>query len=191
MTVGQANSMDNRKWLVLSAVSVGTFISTLSGSIVNISLPTIAHDFGVGIPEIEWIVVAYLLTAGSLLLTFGRLGDVIGYRRVYIGGFAVFTLASVLCGLSLDVGQLTAVRVLQGIGFAMIQAVAPALIASTFAPLGRGEGGGAQCDQHLHRPHFGTYPRWPPDRVGFVALDLLYQHTGRPVWSDLGLARSP
>ena len=113
MTVGQTNSMDNRKWLVLSAVSVGTFISTLSGSIVNISLPTIAHDFGVGIPEIEWIVVAYLLTAGSLLLTFGRLGDVIGYRRVYIGGFAVFTLASVLCGLSLDVGQLTAVRVLQ------------------------------------------------------------------------------
>src|SRR5918911_5461095 len=105
MMVGQANAVDNRrKWLVLSAVSIGTFISTLSCSIVNISLPTIAHDFGVGIPEIEWIVVAYLLTAGSLLLTFGRLGDVIGYRRVYIGGFAVFTLASVLCGLSLDVG---------------------------------------------------------------------------------------
>ena len=82
MTVGQVNSVDNRKWLVLSAVSVGTFISTLRGSIVNISLPTIAHDFEVGIPEIEWIVVAYLLTAGSLLLTFGRLGDVIGYRRV-------------------------------------------------------------------------------------------------------------
>src|SRR5829696_2199923 len=139
MTVGQANSMDNRKWLVLSAVSVGTFISTLSGSIVNISLPTIAHDFGVGITEIEWIVVAYLLTAGSLLLTFGRLGDVIGYRRVYIGGFAVFTVASVLCGLSLNVGQLTAVRVLQGIGFGMIQAVAPALVASTFAPSERGK----------------------------------------------------
>ena len=139
MTVGQASSVDNRKWLVLSAVSVGTFISTLSGSIVNISLPTIAHDFGVGIPEIEWIVVAYLLTAGSLLLTFGRLGDVIGYRRVYIGGFAVFTVASVLCGLSLNVGQLTAVRVLQGIGFGMIQAVAPALVASTFAPSERGK----------------------------------------------------
>src|ERR671939_765061 len=139
MTVGQANSMDNRKWLVLSAVSVGAFISTLSGSIVNISLPTIADDLGVGISDIEWIVVAYLLTAGSLLLTFGRLGDVIGYRRVYIGGFAVFTLASVLCGLSLDVGQLTAVRVLQGVGFAMIQAVAPALIASTFSPSERGK----------------------------------------------------
>ena len=139
MTVGQANSVDNRKWLVLSAVSVGTFISTLSGSIVNISLPTIANDFGVGIPEIEWIVVAYLLTAGSLLLTFGRLGDVIGYRRVYIGGFAVFTVASVLCGLSLNVSQLTAVRVLQGIGFGMIQAVAPALVASTFAPSERGK----------------------------------------------------
>ena len=139
MTFGHANSADSRKWLVLSAVSVGTFISTLSGSIVNISLPTIAHDFGVGIPEIEWIVVAYLLTAGSLLLTFGRLGDVIGYRRVYIGGFAIFTVASVLCGFALNVGQLTAVRVLQGIGFAMIQAVAPALVASTFAPSERGK----------------------------------------------------
>jgi EmrB/QacA subfamily drug resistance transporter len=124
---------------VLSAVSVGTFISTLSGSIVNISLPTIAQDFGVGISEIEWIVVAYLVTAGSLLLTFGRLGDVIGYRRVYIGGFAVFMVASVLCGLSLGVGQLTAVRVLQGIGFAMIQAVAPALVTSAFGPSERGK----------------------------------------------------
>src|SRR5918911_1855455 len=99
MTVGQANSMDNRKWLVLSAVSVGTFISTLSGSIVNISLPTIAHDFGVGIPEIEWIVVAYLLTAGSLLLTFGRLGDVIGYRRGFIRGFSLFFFVGGFLGL--------------------------------------------------------------------------------------------
>src|SRR5215204_2291741 len=74
-------SPKNRKWLVLTAVSVGAFISTLSGSIVNISLPTIADDFGVGISDIEWIVVAYLLTAGSLLLTFGRLGTSWATRR--------------------------------------------------------------------------------------------------------------
>jgi EmrB/QacA subfamily drug resistance transporter len=134
----RVSTPSNRKWLVLSAVSVGTFISTLSGSIVNISLPTIAEDLGVGISDIEWIVVAYLLTAGSLLLTFGRLGDILGYKRVYIAGFALFTAASVLCGLVQGVGELTAFRVLQGIGFGMIQALGPAIVTSAFPPEERG-----------------------------------------------------
>src|SRR5215204_2732735 len=138
VTSRQDLSPKNRKWLVLSAVSVGAFISTLSGSIVNISLPTIADDFGVGISDIEWIVVAYLLTAGSLLLTFGRLGDIVGYKKVYIGGFALFTVASVLCGLAQSAGELTVLRVLQGIGFAMIQALTPAIVTAVFPPSERG-----------------------------------------------------
>jgi EmrB/QacA subfamily drug resistance transporter len=138
VTSEQASPPNNRKWLVLSAVSVGAFISTLSGSIVNISLPTIADDFGVGISDIEWIVVAYLLTAGSLLLTFGRLGDIVGYKKVYIGGFALFTVASVLCGLAQSAGELTVLRVLQGIGFAMIQALTPAIVTAVFPPSERG-----------------------------------------------------
>jgi EmrB/QacA subfamily drug resistance transporter len=138
VTSGQDSSPNNRKWLVLSAVSVGAFISTLSGSIVNISLPTIADDLGVGISDIEWIVVAYLLTAGSLLLTFGRLGDIVGYKKVYIGGFALFTVASVLCGFAQGARELTVLRVLQGIGFAMIQALAPAIITAVFPPNERG-----------------------------------------------------
>jgi EmrB/QacA subfamily drug resistance transporter len=129
----------NRKWLVLSAVSVGAFISTMSGSIVNISLPTIADDLGVGISEVEWIVVAYLLTAGSLLLTFGRLGDIMGYKKVYIGGFALFTAASVLCGLAQSAGELTVLRVFQGIGFGMIQALAPAIVTAVFPASERGK----------------------------------------------------
>ncbi|MDQ3863950.1 MAG: MFS transporter, partial [Actinomycetota bacterium] len=138
MTSGQDSSSKNRKWLVLTAVSVGAFISTLSSSIVNISLPTIADDLGVGISDIEWIVVAYLLTAGSLLLTFGRLGDIVGYKRVYIGGFALFTVASVLCGLAQSAGELTVLRVLQGIGFGMIQALVPAIVTAVFPPHERG-----------------------------------------------------
>ncbi|HET7479786.1 MAG TPA: MFS transporter [Rubrobacteraceae bacterium] len=138
MTAGQDHALDNRKWLVLSAVSIGTFLSTLSSSIVNISLPTIAHDFGVGIADIEWIVVAYLLTAGSLLLTFGRLGDILGYKRVYIAGFALFTVTSVFCGLAQGVGELTIFRVLQGIGFGMVQAIGPAIITSVFSASERG-----------------------------------------------------
>ena len=120
MTSEQASPPNNGKWLVLSAVSVGAFISTLSGSIVNISLPTIADDLRVDISDIEWIVVAYLLTAGSLLLTFGRLGDIVGYKRVYIGGFSLFPVASVLCGLAQGAGELKVLRVLKGIGFAVI-----------------------------------------------------------------------
>ena len=140
MTSGQESAPNHRrKWLVLSAVSVGAFISTLSGSIVNISLPTIADDLGVGISDVEWIVVAYLLTAGSLLLTFGRLGDILGYKKVYTGGFALFTAASVLCGLAQGAGELTALRVLQGIGFAMIQALTPAIITAVFPPSERGK----------------------------------------------------
>ena len=88
------------KWIVLSAVSLGTFMSTLNASIVNISLPTLASDFNVGISDIEWVLVAFLLATGAPLLTFGRLGDIVGYKRVYMAGFIVFTLAGALCGLS-------------------------------------------------------------------------------------------
>ncbi|MBX6341740.1 MAG: MFS transporter, partial [Thermomicrobiaceae bacterium] len=68
-------------------------MATLDGSIVNISLPKIQQAFGVDLAAIEWVVVAYLLAVGSLLLPFGRLGDIVGYRRVYVAGFAAFTAA--------------------------------------------------------------------------------------------------
>ncbi len=139
MTSAQVPTTESRKWIVLSAISIGTFISTLGGSIVNISLPPIAKDFGVGISDIEWIVVAYLLVAGSLLLTFGRLGDIFGYKRVYVGGFALFTAAGTLCGIAQSVGELTALRVAQGVGYAMIQAVGPAIVTAAFPPTERGK----------------------------------------------------
>src|SRR5919205_1943553 len=139
MTAARETDQGGSKWFVLSAVSLGTFMATLNASIVNISLPTIAGDFGVGISDIEWVVVAFLLAAGALLLTFGRLGDIVGYKKVYIGGFALFTAASVLCGLAQGAGELTVLRVLQGIGFAMIQALAPAIITAVFPPNERGK----------------------------------------------------
>jgi EmrB/QacA subfamily drug resistance transporter len=128
-----------RKWLVLSTVSVGTFMATLDGSIVNISLPTIAQDFGVGVSDIEWVVVSYLLTIGTLLLAFGRLGDIFGYKKVYIGGFVLFTVAGGLCGAAQNLGQLTALRVFQGLGGGMIQAMGPAIVTSAFPPYERGK----------------------------------------------------
>jgi EmrB/QacA subfamily drug resistance transporter len=135
---GEEPTEGRHKWFVLSTVSVGTFMATLDGSIVNISLPKIQQAFGVGLSTIEWIVVAYLLTVGTLLLPFGRLGEIFGFKRVYQTGFAVFTLASVLCGASINVWMLVAFRVLQGIGASMMQSMGPAIIGRTFGPRERG-----------------------------------------------------
>ena len=128
-----------RKWLILSAISLGTFMTTLNASIVNISLPTMATDFDVSIAEVEWVVIAFLLATGALLLTFGRAGDIYGYKRVYLAGFALFALAGTLCGISQGVGQLVGLRTLQGIGAGMVQAIGPAIVTSAFSPQERGK----------------------------------------------------
>ena len=114
-------------------------MSTLNASIVNISLPAIANDFEIGISEVEWVVVAFLLATGALLLTFGRLGDIIGYKRVYVAGFIVFALAGALCGLSQSVAELVGLRAVQGLGAGMVQAIGPAIVTATFSPQERGK----------------------------------------------------
>jgi EmrB/QacA subfamily drug resistance transporter len=130
--------VDRHRWLVLSAVSVGTFMATLDGSIVNIALPSIGRAFGIDLATVQWVVVAYLLVVGSLLLPFGRLGEVLSFRRVYLAGFAVFTVASAVCGAAPGPGALVAARAVQGVGAAMLMAMGPAIIARTFGPGERG-----------------------------------------------------
>jgi len=80
------------KWLIFSLVAVGIFMSTLDGSIVNVALPTIMAELGVPLITVKWVVVIYLLTISSLLLSFGRLSDMLGRRWVYSRGLAVFSL---------------------------------------------------------------------------------------------------
>jgi EmrB/QacA subfamily drug resistance transporter len=130
--------IDRRKWLILSTVSVGTFMATLDGSIINISLPKIQEAFGVDLATVEWIVVGYLLVVGSTLLPFGRLGEVLTFRRVYLTGFVVFTVASALCGLAPSAAVLVLFRLVQGLGAGMLQAMGPAIVARTFGPGERG-----------------------------------------------------
>ena len=113
-------------------------MATLDGSIVNIALPSIGRAFGVDLAVVEWVVVAYLLVIGSLLLPFGRLGEVVSFRRVYLAGFAVFTGASVLCGAAPEIRALVGFRAVQGIGAAMLMAMGPAIVARTFGPGERG-----------------------------------------------------
>ena len=83
---GSVGSVVDRKWLILFAVSLGSLMSTLDGSIVNIALPAIQQEFGIDLTTIEWVVVAYLLVVGSLLLPVGRLGEVQTFKRVYLAG---------------------------------------------------------------------------------------------------------
>lgn len=127
-----------RKWLILTSVSLGSLMATLDGSIVNIALPAIQSDLRVDLTTVEWVVVAYLLVIGSLLLPFGRLGEVLTFKRVYLVGFAIFTLASVCCGASPNVSTLVGFRVAQGVGAAMIMAMGPAIVARTFPASERG-----------------------------------------------------
>ena len=89
-----------RKWWALAAVGSGVLISTIDGSIVNISLQTFVNAFGSPLSTVEWVVLAYLLTLTCLLLLVGRIGDMFGKRRIYAAGFVIFTLASVLCGMA-------------------------------------------------------------------------------------------
>jgi len=128
----------DRKWLILTVVSLGSLMATLDASIVNIALPSIQGDFGVDLTTIEWVVVAYLLVIGSLLLPFGRLGEVVTFKRVYLVGFAVFTLASICCGASPNELTLIGFRVVQSIGAAMMMAMGPAIVARTFPARERG-----------------------------------------------------
>ncbi|MFI5259489.1 MAG: MFS transporter [Candidatus Limnocylindrales bacterium] len=127
-----------RKWLILTSVSLGSLMATLDGSIVNIALPAIQTDFRIDLTTVEWVVVAYLLVVGSLLLPVGRLGEVLTFKRVYLVGFAVFTIASICCGASPNAQTLVGFRVVQGIGAAMIMAMGPAIVARTFPASERG-----------------------------------------------------
>ncbi len=127
------------KWVVFITLAIGIFMATLDSSIVNISLPTIAHFFGVPLSgAIEWVVIAYLVVIAAVLLTIGRLADMVGRKPLWLIGLAIFTTGSAICGASLSLGMLIAARALQGLGGALIMAVSPAMLTSAFPASERG-----------------------------------------------------
>jgi EmrB/QacA subfamily drug resistance transporter len=128
------------KWAIFGLVSVGTFMTTLDASIVNIALPSMAHAFGTPVSgPIEWVVIGYLVVIAATLLSFARLADISGRERVWIGGLAVFTVGSALSGLAPTLVLLVAARALQGLGAALIFAPALALIVDAFPKSQRGQ----------------------------------------------------
>lgn len=124
--------------MVQGAVALAIFLGTIDGSIVNVALPTLTREFDTSFGVVQWVVLSYLLVQATLVLSIGRLGDMIGKKWIFTTGFAVFTVGSVLAGLSPTVGILIAARVVQGVGAAMIFALGFAIITEAFPPSERG-----------------------------------------------------
>jgi EmrB/QacA subfamily drug resistance transporter len=121
-----------RRWIALGVVCLAMLMNTLDGSVVNVALPAIQSDLNFTQSNLSWVVNAYLITFGSFLLLSGRLGDLIGRKRVFLTGVAIFTAASVVCGLAQDQVVLIAARFAQGLGGAVSSSVIIALIITEF-----------------------------------------------------------
>jgi EmrB/QacA subfamily drug resistance transporter len=134
-----------QRLMLIASLGVGTFTTALSNSVLNAILPLIANAFDTGISDVEWIITAFLLVQSGLLLTFGRLGDMIGHRKVYLSGLAIFIVSLVLCAFSPSVPVLIAARILQGIGSAMFIANSPPILTAFFPPSQRGQVLGIQA----------------------------------------------
>ena len=129
---------ENKRWWTLGALCFALFMIMLDNTVVNVALPAIKSDLGISQSELEWTVAAYALTFASLLLTGGKLGDLLGRRLIFVLGLVVFTLSSLFCGLSGSGTELITARAVQGIGAALMMPSTLSIISATFAVRERG-----------------------------------------------------
>ena len=127
------------KWKIFFLVATSIFMSTLDSSIVNVALPYMMQEFQTDIQTIQWVVLIYLITISSLLLTFGRLSDIKGRKLIYVLGFTIFVAGSWLCCMARTPQFLIISRALQGGGASMLMACSPALIVDVFPVQERGK----------------------------------------------------
>jgi len=121
-----------RRWWILVAVSLATFMTYLDNNIVNVAIPTIQRSLHLSVAGLEWVVSGYVLVFAGLMLVGGRLADVYGRRRVFLAGLSVFTLSSLAAGLASSGGMLITFRALQGLGAALLVPTTLAIILATF-----------------------------------------------------------
>src|ERR671934_110789 len=127
-----------RKWWTLAAVAVGLFMIMLDNTVVNVALPSIQRDLGISVSELEWVVNAYFLTFAVLMLTGGKLADMLGRRSIFVVGLLIFTGSSLACGLAVNGDMLIAARAVQGVGAALMNPATLSIITATFPPRQRG-----------------------------------------------------
>ncbi|MFA6333704.1 MAG: MFS transporter, partial [Methanoregula sp.] len=131
--------MTSKELMIVIVIALGSFMAGLDATIVNIALPAIAKSFEVSTVMVSWVLNAYLIILVSLLLAASRLGDMKGYRNIFLGGFVLFTLGSALCGLSPTIGTLIFARMVQAVGGAVISALGAVMVTSYLSPSLRGQ----------------------------------------------------
>ncbi len=125
-----SNNTGNVRW-ILASLSLSMLLSSLGTSIANVGLPTLTHAFNASFQQVQWVVVAYLLAITTLIVSVGRLGDLMGRKRLLLAGIALFTIASALCGAAPTLNMLIAARAAQGLGAAVMMALTMAFVSET------------------------------------------------------------
>src|SRR5438270_907911 len=120
-----------RPWLTLAVVGAAFFMTVLDVAIVNVAIPSIQKDLQIREETVQWVIIAYAITFGGFLLLGGRMADLLGRRRIFVGGLILFTLASLVCGLASSAGVLIAARAVQGVGAAIISPAALSIVTTT------------------------------------------------------------
>src|SRR3954464_1886340 len=128
----QSFTDDRQRWIALYVLCTGVLMIVLDVTVVNVALPSIQEDLGFSQSSLAWVVNAYLIAFGGFLMLAGRLGDLVSRRGVFLVGLAVFTLASIACGVSQSQGMLIASRFVQGMGGAMASSVVLGVIVTMF-----------------------------------------------------------
>src|SRR3989440_3945058 len=127
------STKSNRRWSALALIVTAQFMVILDVAIVNVALPSIKSDLGFTQENLQWVISAYAIIFGGALLLGGRLADLLGRRRLFVAGLALFATSSLLCGLAWSEGSLIAFRAVQGLGGALLAPAALALLMTTFA----------------------------------------------------------
>ena len=129
ITINSLISGERRRWVALAVVCMGQLMMVLDATIVNVALPSMQRDLGFSQANLAWVIDAYMIAFGSFLLLAGRLGDLLGRKRMFLGGLVIFTLASMACGIADDQILLIVARFIQGLGGAVASAAVLALLA--------------------------------------------------------------
>jgi EmrB/QacA subfamily drug resistance transporter len=133
----------SRKWYVMAAIGAATFLETIDTSAVNLALPTLVRELDTTFAMVQWVVLAFVLTQATLMLVVGRLGDMLGKKRIFVTGFAVAGIGALLCGLAPGIGWLIGFRMVQAVGTAMALALSMGIATEAFPPHERGKALGA------------------------------------------------
>src|SRR5436309_3389851 len=132
-TIVDVNAKPERRWSALALIVTAQFMVILDIAIVNVALPSIKSDLGFSQTSLQWVVSAYAIIFGGALLLGGRLGDLLGRRRMFAAGLALFALSSLFCGIAWSEGSLIAFRAMQGLGGALLAPAALSLLMTAYA----------------------------------------------------------